>query len=206
VDPPVGDMPAMQETVPQEDLALPQEKLTLPQENLPLFHENLAVPQQEKLAVSKQEKLAIPQQEKLVLPQLEKEALPQQDKQALAQQDKQALPQQDKQALPQQENLASPQHERHLPHEKQANESIDRDPSTGFRGWTLNEVEDEFDHEVAPPVKQAREAFCRCNSKCMRKPYCRCKKMSIPCCAACHPNNRELLMKFSLNFEIFTKS
>jgi hypothetical protein len=79
-------------------------------------------------------------------------------------------------------------------------ESIDRDQSTGFRGWNFHEVDDEFEfeeeaHEDSPPVKQAREAFCKCSSKCMRKPYCRCKKMAVPCCIACHPSNKKCINK-----------
>ena len=64
----------------------------------------------------------------------------------------------------------------------------------------FNDVEDEFakeedELEASPPIKVSKEDFCRCRSKCLRKPYCKCKALSTPCKEACHPSNRKCLNK-----------
>ena len=58
-------------------------------------------------------------------------------------------------------------------------------------------LEDEFHQEDddSPPVKQVRVEFCICASKCLRRPYCRCKKRGAACTAACHIKNSKCLNK-----------
>ena len=51
---------------------------------------------------------------------------------------------------------------------------------------------DEENVEEAPPLKQSKEDFCRCTSKCSRKPYCKCKARSALCRDPCHPNNKKM--------------
>ena len=48
---------------------------------------------------------------------------------------------------------------------------------------------DEENVEEAPPLKQSKEDFCRCTSKCSRKPYCKSKARSALCRDPCHPTS-----------------
>ena len=69
-------------------------------------------------------------------------------------------------------------------------------PSVRFTAPSSS-LEDEFHQEDddSPPVKQVRVEFCICSSKCLRRPYCRCKKRGAACTAACHIKNSKCLNK-----------
>ena len=41
--------------------------------------------------------------------------------------------------------------------------------------------------EGEKPLKQPRTEFCKCKSKCVRKPYCACRKQGKLCTKSCHP-------------------
>ena len=69
-----------------------------------------------------------------------------------------------------------------------------RNQSVGFSGPDFEKVQEDFSFEDengldSPPPKQAKAEFCNCRSKCLRKPYCKCKKRCTPCCSSCHPRN-----------------
>ena len=70
-------------------------------------------------------------------------------------------------------------------------------PSVRFTAPSSS-LEDEFHQEDddSPPVKQVRVEFCICSSKCLRRPYCRCKKRGAACTAACHIKNSKCLNKW----------
>ena len=54
---------------------------------------------------------------------------------------------------------------------------------------------DEDNTPSPPKAKQQRAGFCICRSKCMKKPYCSCKKRNEVCNTTCHPNNTKCINK-----------
>ena len=77
--------------------------------------------------------------------------------------------------------------------ESEETKSNEEDEAGQLKEGEPGKEDDEL--EESPPYKLSKEDFCRCRSKCLRKPYCKCKAKSTLCKEACHPSNRKCINK-----------
>ena len=70
--------------------------------------------------------------------------------------------------------------------------SLKKTPSTKF---TRHTVEEELEEQTVTPAKQSRAVYCLCKSKCLKKPYCSCRRHGESCGNVCHSGNSKCMNK-----------